>query len=254
MSKRGLFWLLASLITAMMCWLAFSAICESGLIVWLGVKLFTALRLAAAIMLMICIALIIGWLIRIKVARVREEESQAQQAAEERQREMGVSYANENLTPDSIKKHLVRLYERNPALRGVIDRGFEQMEKMDSYQARLHRLLNVNEAEYLRSTESVLDDVEIYLCKNLRNVINFCITAGGDDGNARLSERGQTAAERNFAENDQTLQTVQEFLDYATNLVNDRNNNSGTGQGDFKVLEHWIETIRASLKEVANET
>lgn len=242
-------WPILGLAACMVIWLLVTVLNESALIIQLGVRLFTALRLAAILVLIACGVVVFWGLFQTSATKAREMEELARQTAEENRYETSDSYANESLTPDSIRGHLERLGRRNPGLRATVERGLEQMDQMDSYQARLHRLLNMNEAEYLRNTEAVLDDVEIYLCKNLRNVINFCIVAGGDDGDAYLSASGEAAAKRNLAENDQTLQTVQKFLDYATNLVNDRNSGDA-GYPDFKVLENWIETIRASLKEV----
>ena len=59
------------------------------------------------------------------------------------------------------------------ALQDAIGGLAAQMCQMDSYQERLANLLTSNQASTLGDTEEVLDQVEQYICRNIRKVLNY---------------------------------------------------------------------------------
>ena len=59
------------------------------------------------------------------------------------------------------------------ALEDEIDVTIRQLKQMDTYQERLHGILDQNDVKALSDTEEILDQAEQVLCQNVRKVINY---------------------------------------------------------------------------------
>ena len=116
----------------------------------------------------------------------------------------------------------------------------EQMEQMDSYQDRLARLIRDNGAESLSDTEEMLDQVEQYLCRNVRSVLNFMAVAD-DDAREQVGERLTECREQNRS----LLSQTRDFLYALAEFLNKQG-----GQTDTRLLNTYRETI---LKTIGGE-
>ena len=115
----------------------------------------------------------------------------------------------------------------------------EQMEQIDSYQERLKKLLMNNGAEALSNSEEVLDQVEQYLCRNVRNVLNFMEVAD-DDAADEVRVRLMKCKE----ENQKLLTQTRDFVYAMADFLNNQ-----SGKADMRMLESYRNTILESIRE-----
>ena len=117
----------------------------------------------------------------------------------------------------------------------------EQMEQMDSYQERLATLLENNGADSLQDTVEVVDQVEQYLCRNVRNVLNFMDVAD-DDAADQVRVKLLSCKE----DNQNLLTQTRDFIYALAEFLNDQG-----GKADMRLLNTYRTTILQSLKEGA---
>lgn len=115
----------------------------------------------------------------------------------------------------------------------------EQMEQMDSYQERLKNLLMNNGAEALSNSEDVLNQVEQYICRNVRNVLNFMEVAD-DDSSDEVRVRLIKCKE----ENQKLLNETRDFIYAMADFLNNQ-----SGKADMGMLERYRNTILDSIRE-----
>ncbi len=115
----------------------------------------------------------------------------------------------------------------------------EQMEQMDSYQARLDKLLDDNGAEALKDTGEILDQVEQYLCRNVRSALNFMAVAD-DDATDKVKEKLDSCKE----ENKKLLEQTRDFVYAMAEFLNKQGE-----QTDTRLLESYRTTLLSTIKE-----
>jgi hypothetical protein len=115
----------------------------------------------------------------------------------------------------------------------------DQMRQMDTYQERLNNLLVNNGADTLYDTEEILGQVEQYICKNVRAVLNFMDVADDD----AAGEVGQKLAVCRDANKDLLGQT-RDFVYALAEYLNDQG-----GTSDTRILDTYKNTILHSIKE-----
>ncbi|MCR5304510.1 MAG: hypothetical protein K6E33_08110, partial [Lachnospiraceae bacterium] len=115
----------------------------------------------------------------------------------------------------------------------------EQMEQMDSYQDRLKNLLMNNGADALTNTEDLLNQVEQYLCRNVRNVLNFMEVADNDSSD-QVRVRLMTCKD----ENQKLLAQTRDFIYAMADFLNNQ-----SGKADMRMLESYRNTILESIRE-----
>ncbi len=129
----------------------------------------------------------------------------------------------------------------------MLTRCETQMDAMDRRQAKLKDLLDLNEAEYLRSTENLLNEVEQFICKNFRKVINRGIVSDMEDDHVfEQDEKYSThleLIETALSANQIELDKIKKFLTDLADLISEQNENRET------TLEAWMQVIRDSLKK-----
>lgn len=113
----------------------------------------------------------------------------------------------------------------------------EQMEQMDSYQERLGKLLADNGADRLADTEDILNQVEQFICRNVRSVLNFMAVAD-EDALPQVKERLNACREENKA----LLQQTRDFIYAMADFLNDQG-----GKADTRLLETYRNTILSTI-------
>ena len=164
-----------------------------------------------------------------------------QQALEEKQRALeeksaGLSIKRE-IDPDYIVKCLKEQKAVWNGLGSDLDECIGQFDQMNEYQARFSKLLKDNEAKTLSDTEDVLEQVEQYMCKNARNVINF-MNVADDDAFEQIKERLNTCRQ----ENQNLLNQTRDFIYAMADFLNDQG-----GKADTRLLESYKDTLLSTI-------
>lgn len=118
-----------------------------------------------------------------------------------------------------------------------------QLDMMDEQQEKLSRLLRNNGADALSNTEDVLNEVEQYLCKSVRKVINYMDVANPSNPSDTVRVREQV--EKCHADLQQQLQQVQEFLFAMADYLNSQ----GDDDNSMQMLEIYKATIMNSIRD-----
>lgn len=223
---------------------------ENTIIIQMGIRFFDAISLLPLVVIgtgviVLCVGLASTAKARFAAkakARLIEEERKADSKPT-------LSYSSEYYDPADIRRLLVRLKEQRPDLADALGRCEAQMDVMDDRQAKLKALLDINDADYLRATEELLDEVERFICKNFRKVINRGIVSdSADDAILAQDEEYSThleLIEATLASNQIELDNIKRFLADLADLVSEQNDNTET------TLEAWMQVIRDSLKKEA---
>ena len=118
-----------------------------------------------------------------------------------------------------------------------------QLDIMDEYQEKLVHLLETNGADSLSNTNEVLDQVEQYLCKNVRKVLNYMDVA--DEDNERDVEQVSLRLTACHEEGQKQLQQVQEFLFALAEFLNKQ----GDDDNSMDLLNIYKSTILSSIQD-----
>ena len=114
---------------------------------------------------------------------------------------------------------------------------------MDEYQEKLVHLLETNGADSLSNTNEVLDQVEQYLCKNVRKVLNYMDVA--DEDNERDVGQVSLRLTACHEEGQKQLQQVQEFLFALAEFLNKQ----GDDDNSMDLLNIYKSTILSSIQD-----
>ena len=166
-----------------------------------------------------------------------------QQALEDKQRQIeemraGLSVKGE-IDPLYIRDCLNVLKTRWDYLSPELDDCVHQFEQMDEYQARFSKLLSDNGARTLSDTEDVINQVEQYMCKNARNVINFMNVADPD-----AKELVMDKLRKCQDENQSLLKQTRDFIYAMADFLNDQG-----GKADTRLLESYKETLLKTIRK-----
>lgn len=115
-----------------------------------------------------------------------------------------------------------------------------QMEQMDTYQERLHSLLQENDISALSDTEEVLEQAEQSLCQNVRKILNYMGVFDEKDVDVV-----RTSVRKTNEKNQEQLNQVRDFVVAVTDFVNQQ----GTAHQDPDLLNTYKNMILDSLKE-----
>lgn len=129
------------------------------------------------------------------------------------------------------------------ALQDAIGGLAAQMCQMDSYQERLANLLTSNQASTLGDTEEVLDQVEQYICRNIRKVLNYMTVY--DPASQEDAARLEKLIEECRDANQEQLTQTKEFVFALTEFLN----RQGDSSQDTYSLELYKKLILDSIKE-----
>ncbi len=143
---------------------------------------------------------------------------------------------------------LEQLRKNNPNLSELVDNCLEQMDKINTYQARHKSLIAANEAIYLQDTIDVINESERRMCQNFRNIINCCILIENDNGS--VDELDQDIISSSMSDNQEELNAVATLLKYSVAYINNYNRN---GVSDRSELDAWLRVMKASIGGENNE-
>ena len=151
---------------------------------------------------------------------------------------------NKDIDPQDLRRELNEQKSYSWAVFGpAIDELVAQFDKMDSYQERFHKLLVDNGANTLGDTEDVINQVEQYMCRNVRSVVNFMMVADTDaTGKAEMEEK----LTKCIGENKGLLEQTRDFIYAMTEFLNDQG-----GKADTRLLESYKDTL---LKTIGRES
>jgi hypothetical protein len=159
-----------------------------------------------------------------------------------------IAYAAGRIDPRDIRRMLENLALSRPDLGSGVEQCLTQMDVMDRRQAKLEELIAINDAGLLlNSTIDLLDDVEQYLCGNMRYIINRGIVSDSDvkdvyteDSNYKTDEQ---VIEDVLARNKDQLDRTQKLLADLAQYVSEKRDVPET------TVDSWIAVIRSSMKK-----
>lgn len=227
---------------------------RDNLIIRLGIRLYRQLFFIVLIAGgLIVIALLVYFLLNWKQyqtkKRTQDEETARQQAtleeeALEKERHREILSVSKKM--DAMRlKDLLATYETQTwsMLAQPIAKIRMQLDIMDEYQDKLVHLLETNGADSLSNTNEVLDQVEQYLCKNVRKVLNYMDVA--DEDNEKDVEQVKLRLNACHEEGQKQLQQVQEFLFALAEFLNKQ----GDDDNSMDLLNIYKSTILSSIQE-----
>jgi len=223
-------------------------IADTSIIIHMGIHAYKTLSVLAYVILVSGGGLVLTGFAKKIILNRRLEASKTKVIEQQRENSRPVlSYTATSYDPADIRHRLEGIAQQRPDLTQAIGQCHLQMDEMDKRQMKLKELLDLNDAEYLRNTESLLNDVEQFICKNFRKVINRCVVSDiGDDQVFSKDNQYETdiqlinaALQRNQCE----LDNIKKFLADLADLISEENNNPET------TLEVWMDIIRKSLQK-----
>lgn len=178
--------------------------------------------------------------------RVTEAEESRQAAlaarAEElrRQKESPLSVSG-RMDPAELQNRMRQAAEIAPSgIAPGIRKIADEMAQMDRLQEKLNRLLKNNGADALGNTEDILDQVEQYLCRNVRKVLNYLDVLDWTEDRAILSEKLENCRRDNAVQ----LEKAQELIVALTEFLNSQGDSGDTAE----TLEMYKQTILKSIR------
>lgn len=227
---------------------------RDNLIIRLGIRLYRQLFFIVLIAGgLIVIALLVYFLLNWKQyqtqKRTQDEETARHQAALEEEaleKERHREILSVSKKMDAMRlKELLATYETQTwsMLAQPIAKIRMQLDIMDEYQDKLVHLLETNGADSLSNTNEVLDQVEQYLCKNVRKVLNYMDVA--DEDSEKDVEQVKLRLNACHEEGQKQLQQVQEFLFALAEFLNKQ----GDDDNSMDLLNIYKSTILSSIQE-----
>ncbi|MDR1800599.1 MAG: hypothetical protein LBQ95_01960 [Lachnospiraceae bacterium] len=177
-------------------------------------------------------------------ARKQRQLAHAEKLENEKAR---ISYTADRFEPEDIRKMLEDLALRRSDLSAQIEQCLVQMDTMDRRQAKLEELIKLNDARLLlASTVSLLDDVEQYICGNMRHIINRGIVSDKSADDVYNRDNYKTDEEVIYevlAKNKSQLDQTQKLLADLAQYVSEKREMPET------TVDAWISVIRSSMKK-----
>ena len=243
MIMRNLRWLriIGAIIAAIgLAGIGANLLASSAMIVAIGIRGVEALKVAGIIITAIGgAALVCGTVPVIMGLAQRQSKIKLLESDKKTNQKKFDEYAKDSLNPDLTRVRLDQLRKNNPHLEKLVGMCLEQMDKMDTYQARHRSLLDANEAIYLEDTVSVINESERRMCRNFRNIINCCILI--EDTNQGTEELDAEIVDASLADNEEELKAVSTLLKYSVSYINNYNRN---GVSDRSELDAWLKIMK----------
>jgi len=156
----------------------------------------------------------------------------------QRQARLSVS---KDIDPQDLRRELSEQMTSWNGFDEMIDQCIAQFDKMDSYQERFHKLLTDNGANTLSDTEDVVNQVEQYMCRNVRSVVNFMMVADADESGKSSLDTKLTNC---ITENQKLLDQTRDFIYAMTEFLNDQ-----AGTADTRLLESYKDTLLKTIRK-----
>ena len=230
------------------CLFLFTRIAETSIIINMGIRTFSMLSTLSFFAVGAgAIAFCVGFVPVIRsrlAAKAKSRHIEEERLAESKPT---LSSAAGFYDPTDIRRRLGWLKEQRPDLAYALEKCEAQMDAMDRHQQKLKDLLDLNEAEYLRATEELLNEVEQFICKSFRKVINRGIVSDQEDDSVFAQDDKYSThselIEAVLASNQVELDNIKKFLAVLADLVSEQDDNSET------TLLAWMQVMRDSLNK-----
>ena len=228
--------------------------CKDTIVINQGIRAYRSIRqavliagglLTAAILVLFIIDLIfqLRWKKNFNEAQARIKAKEEENLFKEKQAKEKLSVSRD-MDSAQLRKILIRYGEDEwKAISGQLKQICIQLDMMDEQQAKLSHLIENNGAENLSNTEEVLNEVEQYMCKSVRKVINYMDVANASDPADVNRVRDKIYECHNDLQ--QQLQQVQEFLFAFADFLNTQ----GDDDQSIQMLNIYKTTILDSIKE-----
>lgn len=216
----------------------------SAMMVAIGVRALSMLSVLSYVVAGVGAATFLGGTIPAVADRIRQQNDQRLlESDREKDRKNFTDYAHDSLNPEKTRVRLEQLRRNNPNLSQLVDRCIDQLDRMDTYQARHKALLQANEAIYLEDTIEIINQSERRMCRNIRNIINCCILVEDAGG---VEDLDHATVEHSLRDNEEELNAVATLLRYSVAYINNYNRN---GVSDRRELDAWLKIMKASMGE-----
>ena len=218
---------------------------ESAMIIALGIHAVSFLTTAAAVGIGLGVLLFgLGYVPQIKHRLAQGQAKKLLQEKIESYEEQTAEYEADALNPTRVRMRLLQLRSRNEHLRDLTRICIEQKDKIDMFQDQLDRLIQANEALYLKDLPAVLDSAEERMCANFRDIINCCILV--EHNGQPLNEYGKEITKQALEANMEELQAVSELLNKSVKYINEYNRK---GVRDRSDLDAWIKIMERNTNK-----
>ena len=212
--------------------IAAGLLASSSMIVAIGIRGVSLLSTISAVTLCTGVTALAGGTIPAIVQR-RSNQKQLEHDRETDRKQF---------SDEKTRIRLEQLRRKNPNLNTLVETCLEQMDRIDTYQARHRSLLEANEAIYLEDTIEIIDESEKRICRNIRNIINCCILV--EDSKSSVNELDGNIINSSLAENEEELKTVATLLRYSVAYINNYNR---SGVSDRSELDAWLKVMKSSM-------
>ena len=213
---------------------------SSSMIVAIGIRGVSLISTLSAVSLGTGVAALAGGTIP---AVIKKHSNQKQlEHDRENDRKQFSEYAKDSLNPEKTRIRLEQLRRKNPSLNTLVENCLENLDRIDTYQARHRSLLEANEAIYLEDTIEIIDESEKRICRNIRNIINCCILV--EDSKSSVNELDDNIIRSSLSDNEEELKTVATLLKYSVAYINNYNR---SGVSDRSELDAWLKVMKSSM-------
>lgn len=209
----------------------------SGYRTWASTS--TALLIAAAALAAILLILQFSDAAR----KRREEEAAGRLAAEAAEKSPRAPLSVDGvMNPGEIRNFLIQQGSGEwRKYRGNLGQCVDVMDDMSDCRTRLHKLLEMNGADTLRDTEDVLRQVEQYICRNMRKIINnlSAVDIDSPDSEPKIQKWFSEC----ISDSMQKLDKVNEFIVSLSEFFNSQ----GEDSSSLDMLDIYKGTILESI-------
>ncbi len=218
---------------------------ESAMIIALGIHMVSFLTATAGVAIGIGGILFgLGYVPQIKLRLEQGRARKLLQAKNDSDKEDIAEYEADALNPEKVGARLYQLRSRNENLREITRVCLEQKAEIDRYQEQLKRLIEANDALYLKDVPTVLDNVEERMCANFRDIINCCLLV--EYNGQPLNEYGEQVAYQAIQANAEELEAANELLNKSVSYINEYNRK---GVRDRSDLDAWIKIMEQNINK-----
>ena len=225
------------------------AFAKDAIVVQIGIRSYRSITTVSAALLGVftacaCISTLLG-IFRSRKDRKKEAEKSEKEAErafelerEKRKLESPLS-VSDRMDPKRIRDKLEAEAEKQaPDIRKAILTIATQMYRMDELQEKHAGLLKENGADALGDTVDVLDEVEQYICRNVRKVLNYLSVFDSGEKDVLMDRLKEC-----WFANEEQLKKTQDFLLALTEFLNRQGDSRNTDSIDI-----YKETILNAIR------
>lgn len=142
-----------------------------------------------------------------------------------------------------VSQKLENLKVGNPDLTLLAERCLTQLKSVKNDKKQFEVIMMLSERNFsLSMVQRVFDEVEQSICQNINDILNLCVIAGSEEGQATWDKLNQKSINEELESNDLKLKKNDELLDVVVELVNQHDD-------EFSNLDidAWITAIRQQL-------